>query len=144
MLDIHYQDPRLVELYDLDSGWCIDRDFYLSLPGPHSRKILDLGCGTGLLCNAYAKQGHKVTGVDPSRATLEVARRKPQGTNIEWVQCSAELFNSEKRYDLVIMTGHVFQVLLEVERVLGGWQGQEFDETSSEEMIFVLRPSSKY
>jgi len=34
---------------------------------------LDLGCGTGLLCNAYAADGQGVTGVDPTLAMLEAA-----------------------------------------------------------------------
>ena len=109
MLDNHYQNPRLVELYDLDSGWSVDRAFYLDIAGSAPKQVLDLGCGTGLLCNAYAEQEHKVTGVDPSSAMLEVARRKPYGKQIEWVHCSAEIYDSESRFDLVIMTGHAFQ-----------------------------------
>ncbi len=83
MLDKHYKNSRLAEIYDLDSPWSIDRDFYFSLAGIPSQKILDLGCGTGLLCDAYAAEGHNVTGVDPSSAMLEVARRKPHGKKID-------------------------------------------------------------
>jgi len=117
MPDQHYISPRLAEIYDLDSGWSTDRDFYLELagsgPGGAGQKILDLGCGTGLLCNAYAAKNHDVTGVDPSAAMLDVARRKPHGNDIEWVLCSAQTFRTDKRFDLIIMTGHAFQVLLE-------------------------------
>ncbi|MBX3074382.1 class I SAM-dependent methyltransferase [Candidatus Obscuribacterales bacterium] len=83
------------------------------MAGEPSRVILDLGCGTGLLCNAYAERGHHVTGADPSNAMLEVARKKPFGSAIEWIQASAQSFRSSKRFDLIIMTGHAFQVLLE-------------------------------
>lgn len=113
MPDLHYEHPRLAALYDLDSGWSEDRDFYLALAGEGRKRILDLGCGTGLICNAYAALGHDVTGADPSKAMLDVARRSPQGERIEWVQCFAQDFRSEKRFDLMIMTGHAFQVLLE-------------------------------
>jgi 2-polyprenyl-3-methyl-5-hydroxy-6-metoxy-1,4-benzoquinol methylase len=111
--DIHYEHPRLAEIYDLDSPWSIDRDFYLSLAGEKPQTILDLGCGTGLICDAYAAKGHDVTGVDPAASMLDVARRKPHGKNITWVQASAQDFRSDKRFDLIIMTGHAFQVLLE-------------------------------
>lgn len=113
MPDNHYVNSKLVEIYDLDSGWSIDRDFYLALAGPQRQRILDLGCGTGLLCNAYAANNHDVTGVDPSPAMLEVARRKPHGDKIEWVQSFAQTYQSDKLFDLIIMTGHAFQVLLE-------------------------------
>jgi SAM-dependent methyltransferase len=111
--DLHYEHPRLAAIYDLDSGWSKDRDFYLSLAGEGRKRILDLGCGTGLLCDTYAALGHDVTGADPSAAMLDVARSKSHGGEIEWVQSSAQDFRSTKRFDLIIMTGHAFQVLLE-------------------------------
>ncbi len=113
MPDNHYENSKLAEIYDLDSPWSIDREFYLSLAGDGSKSILDLGCGTGLLCNAYAERNHDVTGVDPSAAMLEVARKKPFGDRIEWVQSFAQDFSADKQFDLIIMTGHAFQVLLE-------------------------------
>ena len=113
MPDNHYENPKLAAIYDIDSGWSQDRDFYLALAGVHPQKILDLGCGTGLICDAYAAQGHDVTGADPSVAMLDVARRKPNGHKIEWVQSFAQTFESGKQFDLIIMTGHAFQVLLD-------------------------------
>lgn len=118
MPDAHYENARLANLYDLDSGWSKDRDFYLALPVAPSQRVLDLGCGTGLLCNAYAEQGHRVTGVDPSVTMLDVAKRKPHGSEIEWVQSSAQTYKSDKRFDLIIMTGHAFQVLLADQDIL--------------------------
>ena len=112
MPDNHYENPRLVSLYDLDSPWSIERDFYLSLAALPHQSILDLGCGTGLLCNAYAENGHNVTGVDPSSAMLDAGRRKPQGDKIEWVQSLAQTYRSDQLFDLIVMTGHAFQVLL--------------------------------
>ncbi len=117
MPDAHYINPRLAALYDLTSGWSADRSFYLELAGPAPQRILDLGCGTGLIGEAYAAQGHEVTGVDPAAAMLEIARQKPHGDAIEWLQSSAQAFRSDKRYDLIIMTGHAFQVLLTDEEV---------------------------
>lgn len=118
MPDLHYEEPLLAELYDLDSGWSIDRDFYLALAGQAPTRILDLGCGTGLLCDAYVAWGHTVTGVDPAKAMLDVARQKPNGARIEWVQSSAQAFRSQQQFDLIIMTGNAFQVFLEDEDIL--------------------------
>ncbi len=118
MPDLHYEEPSLAELYDLDSGWSLDRDFYLALAGKAPQRVLDLGCGTGLLCDAYAALGHVVTGVDPARAMLDIARQKPNGDRIDWVQAAAQHFRSPERFDLIIMTGHAFQVFLEDSDVL--------------------------
>lgn len=74
MPDLHNENPLLAELYDIDSGWSEDRRYYLDLAGQEPKSILDLGCGTGLLCDAYAAAGHRVTGVDPAKAMLDVAR----------------------------------------------------------------------
>jgi SAM-dependent methyltransferase len=113
MPDLHYEHPALAALYDADCGWGEDRDFYLNLAGTPPQCILDLGCGTGLICDAYAARGHDVTGADPAPAMLDIARAKPHGGSIEWVLEQAQNFRSDKRFDLVIMTGHAFQVLLE-------------------------------
>ena len=118
MPDLHYEHPRLAALYDLACGWSADRDFYLFLADGGPKSILDLGCGTGLICDAYAARGHDVTGADPSASMLDIARRKPHGDRIEWVECYSQDFRSEKRFDLIIMTGHAFQVLLDQTSIL--------------------------
>ena len=113
MTDLHYEHPKLVDVYDLGNAWSEDRNFYLSLAGDKPISILDLGCGTGLLCNAYAERGHMVTGADPAASMLEAAIKSPFGKKIEWVQASAESFQFDTKFDLIVMTGHAFQVLLD-------------------------------
>jgi SAM-dependent methyltransferase len=117
MADLHYEHPELAALYDIDCGWSADRDFYLNLAGKPPQRILDLGCGTGLICDAYAALGHEVTGADPAPAMLEIALQKPHGADIDWVLSTAQDFRSNKHFDLIIMTGHAFQVLLEDEDI---------------------------
>lgn len=38
------------------------------------RRVLDVGCGGGYLCEEFAKVGYAVIGIDPSQNTLEAAR----------------------------------------------------------------------
>jgi ubiquinone/menaquinone biosynthesis C-methylase UbiE len=110
--DNHYENNKLVAVYDLDSGWSVDRDFYLALANRPTMRILDVGCGTGLLCNEYASRNHDVTGVDPSRSMLNSGRVKTHGKKIEWVEAFAQEFELNTLFDLIVMTGHAFQVLL--------------------------------
>jgi len=62
-----YQDPQITAIYDMANPMAEDAEFYLSLAGPHSCSVLDLGCGTGTLCCALAKRGHRITGAIPPR-----------------------------------------------------------------------------
>lgn len=109
--DQHYVHPQLAALYDESCGWSQDREFYLQLAGPPPQKILDLGCGTGLLCRRYAALGHEVVGLDPAPAMLAVAEQKSTHL-IQWVLGNAQDFQMEHHFDLIIMTGHAFQVLI--------------------------------
>lgn len=55
-------------------------------------RVLDVGCGGGLLAEELAKRGPAVTGVDPSEASLKVAREHAtgEGLDIEYVHGKAE------------------------------------------------------
>jgi ubiquinone/menaquinone biosynthesis C-methylase UbiE len=97
---VDYQEPQIAEIYDLVNPWSQDVEFYLSLAGPRPCSVLDLGCGTGTLCCALAERGHRVTGVDPAAAMLDVAKRKPHAKQVEWVESSARSYRSHRRFDL--------------------------------------------
>lgn len=46
----------------------------ISLHVGHGVRVLDLGCGAGLLSNYLARRGHAVTGIDTTAENLAVAR----------------------------------------------------------------------
>jgi ubiquinone/menaquinone biosynthesis C-methylase UbiE len=48
---------------------------------------------------------------------LDVAREKFHGSTIEWIESSAQEFRARRSFDLAIMTGHAFQVLLNDEDI---------------------------
>ena len=112
-LDLHYVDPRLVELYDLDNPRGIDTDFYLALATDmNAHRIIDFGCGTGLLTCELAVEGREIIGIDPSAAMLAIARRKPGAERVQWIEGDSSALGN-RGADLVIMTGNVAQVFLE-------------------------------
>ncbi len=112
-LDQHYVDPRLVDLYDRNNPRGADTDFYLRLAADlNARRILDLGCGTGLLTRELAVDGRDVFGVDPAPAMLAVARRQPGADRVRWVDGHSNALGTPEA-DLVVMTGNVAQIFLD-------------------------------
>jgi len=112
-LDLHYVDPRLVELYDHDNPRGVDTDFYLILATDiNARRIIDFGCGTGLLTCELAIEGRQIIGIDPSAAMLAIARRKPGSERVQWIEGDSETLG-KRAADLAIMTGNVAQVFLD-------------------------------
>ncbi len=108
-----YADPRLTALYDAINPPGPDHAFYLALAEPPAKRVLDVGCGTGVLACAFAARGHRVTGAEPAEAMLSLARRRPDGRAVTWIGSGALELDLEARFDQIVMTGHVFQVFLE-------------------------------
>lgn len=105
-----YHDPELTQFYDLENGWDADMDYCLAL-AHDARSILDLGCGTGQLATGLADR-RTVVGVDPAAAMLDIARRRPGGDRVTWVEADARSLRLGRRFDLVLLTGHAYQVFL--------------------------------
>ncbi|GAB4363998.1 MAG: class I SAM-dependent methyltransferase [Kiloniellaceae bacterium] len=108
-----YDDPELVQFYDLENGWGPDFDFCAGLAA-EARSLLDLGCGTGELAAGLAQRlpSCAVTGTDPAAAMLDVARRRPGGERVDWIEADARALDLGRRFDLIVLTGHAFQVFL--------------------------------
>lgn len=109
--DLLYGDPDLVQFYDWENPWTASFSFFADLAAG-SERVLDLGCGTGLFAVELVRRGHQVTGCDPARAMLDVARRRPDGDKIRWIEADARSLALDDRFDMILMTGHAFQTLL--------------------------------
>jgi 2-polyprenyl-3-methyl-5-hydroxy-6-metoxy-1,4-benzoquinol methylase len=68
-------------------------------------QVADFGCGPGLYGNRLAALGAEVTGIDFSGSSLEHARRTAarEGLEVNYVQANYLDFETEKRFDLIIM-----------------------------------------
>ena len=102
-------DARLLTLYDGDNPDGADHAFYRTLAdrlGAH--RIVDLGCGTGMLTVTLARPGRSVRGIDPSANMLTIARARPGAAAVDWELGGATLIEPGSA-DLVIMTGNVAQ-----------------------------------
>ena len=89
----------LHEINPLRTNW-IDQRAPLA-----GKEVLDIGCGGGILAEAMARRGAKVTGIDMGEAPLAVARlhQLESGVEVEYVQTTAEAFATlhPARYDVV-------------------------------------------
>lgn len=111
MVDRLFAEPRLAALYDAVCAGRADFGFYLPLV-TSADSVLDVGCGTGELLRMARASGHRgrLCGVDPAPAMLAVAR---QAHGIEWVLSDVPPAAFDDEFDLVVMTGHAFQVFLD-------------------------------
>jgi ubiquinone/menaquinone biosynthesis C-methylase UbiE len=107
-----YQGARLAAVYDALNGAGLDDGFYLELAGSSPKTILDVGGGTGRLACALASRGHNVTCAEPSAAMLDIARTREGADKVMWINAGVLDLLLQLRFDLILMTGHVFQVFL--------------------------------
>ena len=121
MADRSFSDVSLAALYDQLNPWGPGDDFYLDLV-MSARSVLDVGCGTGRLLARAREAGHggRLCGLDPAAAMLVQARRRAPA---EWVLGDLGSARWEGEFDLVVMTGHAFQVLLGDEQVRAALAG---------------------
>ncbi len=66
--------------------------------------ILDIGCGGGLLSEPMARLGAKVTGIDPIKRNIEIAKHhlKKSKLNIKYYNLSPEKFKPKIKYDVIL------------------------------------------
>jgi SAM-dependent methyltransferase len=107
-----YRDPELVQFYDLENGWDADLE-YCSRLASGCASVLDLGCGTGQFAATLVERGVRdVVGVDPAQAMLDIAAQRPGGERGQWIAADARTVRLERRFELIVLTGHAFQVFL--------------------------------
>ena len=70
------------------------------------KKVLDVGCGGGILAEALNELGASVTGIDASENTIGVAKThsKSIGSDVKYIQNTIEGFTSsypDERFDVI-------------------------------------------
>jgi ubiquinone/menaquinone biosynthesis C-methylase UbiE len=111
-LDEAYTDAEFARLYDAENPWHPMDDFYQRLDLA-AASVLDVGCGTGTRLARTREAGHpgRLVGVDPAEAMLAMARAKTSA--VEWIRGDAQTLQLAARFELLTMTGHAFQLLLD-------------------------------
>jgi SAM-dependent methyltransferase len=113
MADECFGHPRLAAIYDPldpDRG---DLDAYARMAEEvEARRVLDIGCGTGVFALLLADRGIEVVGVDPAEASIDVARSKPGSERVRWILGDVTAL-PPLRVDLATMTANVAQAIVD-------------------------------
>ena len=93
-LRISYIKENIIKTFNLQ-----EKDKILS-----GVKILDIGCGGGLLSEPMSRLGAKVFGMDASKKNIEVAKIHAQksGLNIKYFCSSPERFKTDLKFDVIL------------------------------------------
>lgn len=85
--DLEGEFKPLHQINPLRLNYVIERS-----QGIFGKKILDVGCGGGILAESMAREGAEVTGLDMGKEPLTVARLHAleTGTTVSYVQSTAE------------------------------------------------------
>lgn len=113
-----YADKDLAQFYDVQPAARMDF-VYCEKLAQGAASVLDLGCGTGVLATQIASTRNDaacIVGADPAKAMLDIAAARDSGEKVRWVEASAEALDLDERFDLIMLTGHAFQVFLTIDQ----------------------------
>ncbi|MFJ9321817.1 class I SAM-dependent methyltransferase [Streptomyces globisporus] len=113
MADEIFVNPRLAAVYDPLDPDRRDLDPYIRLAEElGARRVLDIGCGTGVFALLLAERGIEVVGADPAQASVDLARAKPGGDQVRWI-CGDAAALPPLQVDLATMTANVAQEIVD-------------------------------
>ena len=100
---LHMFNPTRIE-YILDitsTHFEIDRDKEFPLK---NLKILDIGCGGGLISEPMTRLGAKVTGIDASNKNIKIAKVHAIKNNLDitYLNCLPEKLDLQNEFDIIL------------------------------------------
>lgn len=92
---ISFIKNKLISHFNLDS---------VSETPLQNLKVLDIGCGGGLLCEPLKRLGADITGIDASLNNIEAAKlhAKGVGLDIKYLNVSPENLKSKDKFDVIL------------------------------------------
>lgn len=100
-------DANFYDIFNRDRNYNIEMKFLLNILKGR-RKVLDVGCGTGVHLNILENLGYIVEGIDINSKMIDVAKTKVK-SNIH--KANLLDFKLNDKYDVIISMNHVFNHL---------------------------------
>ncbi|HWE62579.1 MAG TPA: class I SAM-dependent methyltransferase [Chloroflexota bacterium] len=139
MNERQFTDEYLAALYDRFYPPAQQDDFTFYLPLVMAAgDVLDVGCGTGSLLRHARECGHtgRLCGLDPASGMLNQARAR---SDVEWVLGDLSTVGWDREFDLIVMTGHAFQQLIEDDEIRAAFATIRSALTDGGRFVFETR-----
>jgi SAM-dependent methyltransferase len=132
-----YEDYQAFENESLAQSTASEVDFIEQVIGhDQSRRILDVGCGSGRHSLELSRRGYVVVGMDLSDSMLERGRKiaKSENLKVDFVQRDARRLKIHERFDVALMLYEAAFSLMEED---------EMDLSILENAFLALHPKGK-
>ena len=100
---LHMFNPtRIAYILDIASQHLkIDKNKKIPLK---NLKILDIGCGGGLICEPMTRLGADVTGIDASNKNIKIAKAhaKKNNLNVSYLNSLPENIEAQSKFDIIL------------------------------------------
>lgn len=105
-------------IFDYDKEF----EFYDSILKKYNcNKILEIGCGSGMLARRFVKAGYDYLGLDLFNEMLEIARLEVKPG--KFIQCDMQNLPFQKQFDAVMITGRSIAYVIENKGIIGTLNG---------------------
>src|SRR5664279_879512 len=75
------------------------------------KKILEVGCGSGMLARRFLKNAYDYIGLDSSNEMLDIARSEVKSDS--FMQCDMRNLSFDKQFESVLITGRSIAYIID-------------------------------
>ena len=110
------------EMYQYVFDYDKEYSFYDSiLKKNNCKKILEVGCGSGMLARRFLRNGYDYLGLDLYSEMLDIARKEVKAD--AFVQCDMRNLTFNKQFDSVLITGRSIAYIIENKGIIDTFTG---------------------
>jgi len=116
LANIYHQMYQHIFDYDKEFGF-----YDAILKQTNCQKILEVGCGSGMLARRFISNGYDYHGVDLFNEMLEIARSEVKSDR--FTQCDMRDLSYDKQFDSVLITGRSLAYVIENKGIIDTFKG---------------------